>query len=568
MIKFLKLNIEGFCSISQFELELDSPGITVIRGFNGQGKSSLFSALVWGLYGKNLKGISDVNTWDKFRLDTYKGTKVEVYFESSKGLHKIIRCQNYKAKVGNGLGNNRLIYLIDTEESPIKGKLELQNQISRDLGMSYNLFINSVMFGQGLTRLIQESGADQKKLFEEIFDLNYLTIARNIASNRMNELSPKISKAQYELNYRTRNKEEIKQNIQEIKSSRDSYQDQIKQDEETYKSQIKKLEKSLKEFEDLPKKIEKTNRDFEKLEKSLREYKQYIANPDYKKVSLEELVDKVIKLIEEEKIKASLTVLRDIKSSIVKTREYQDKISQLNEERYKLSQVKHNNLIKDKDRIHIESQIKQIANSLKRIDKNTPDYDSMISRYKENLKKIKRESREFKNEAESLTKEYELIKWAYDDPLGNNGIKAYLFESSLGLINELLKSYSNILGFNIYFGMDLSTTRKDFVVAINLNGIDVFYEELSGGQKQLVNLAMAFAMNQALSRSKGLNIAFLDEIFESLSEDNIGIVIDLIKKIYQNKTLFLITHQESLPIPNSKTLRVKNIKGLSHYEYK
>lgn len=568
MIKFLKLNIEGFCSISQFELELDSPGITVIRGFNGQGKSSLFSALVWGLYGKNLKGISDVNTWDKFRLDTYKGTKVEVYFESPKGLHKIIRCQNYKAKVGNGLGNNRLIYLIDTEESPIKGKLELQNQISRDLGMSYNLFINSVMFGQGLTRLIQESGADQKKLFEEIFDLNYLTIARNIASNRMNELSPKISKAQYELNYRTRNKQEIKQNIQEIKSSRDSYQDQIKQDEETYKSQIKKLEKSLKEFEDLPKKIEKTNRDFEKLEKSLREYKQYIANPDYKKVSLEELVDKVIKLIEEEKIKASLTVLKDIKSSIVKTREYQDKISQLNDERYKLSQIKHNNLIKDKDRIHIESQIKQITNSLKRIDKNTPDYDSMISRYKENLKKIKRESKEFRNEAESLTKEYELVKWAYDDPLGNNGIKAYLFESSLGLINELLKSYSNILGFNIYFGMDLSTTRKDFVVAINLNGIDVFYEELSGGQKQLVNLAMAFAMNQALSRSKGLNIAFLDEIFESLSEDNIGIVIDLIKKIYQNKTLFLITHQESLPIPNSKTLRVKNIKGLSHYEYK
>lgn len=568
MIKFLKLSIEGFCSIPQFELELDSPGITVIRGFNGQGKSSLFSALVWGLYGKNLKGISDVNTWDKFRLDTYKGTKVEVYFESPKGLHKIIRCQNYKAKVGNGLGNNRLIYLIDTEESPIKGKLELQNQISRDLGMSYNLFINSVMFGQGLTRLIQESGADQKKLFEEIFDLNYLTIARNIASNRMNELSPKISKAQYELNYRTRNKQEIKQNIQEIKSSRDNYQDKIKEDEETYKAQIRKLEKSLKEFEDLPEIIEKTNRDFEKLEKSLREYKQYIANPDYKKVSLEELVDKVIKLIEEEKIKASLTVLKDIKASIVKTREYQDKISQLNDERYKLSQIKHNNLIKDRDRIHIESQIKQITNSLKRIDKNTPDYDSMISRYKDNLKKIKRESKEFRNEAESLTKEYELVKWAYDDPLGNNGIKAYLFESSLGLINELLKSYSNILGFNIYFGMDLSTTRKDFVVAINLNGIDVFYEELSGGQKQLVNLAMAFAMNQALSRSKGLNIAFLDEIFESLSEDNIGIVIDLIKKIYQNKTLFLITHQESLPIPNSKTLRVKNIKGLSHYEYK
>ena len=100
-----------------------------------------------------------------------------------------------------------------------------------------------------------------------------------------------------------------------------------------------------------------------------------------------------------------------------------------------------------------------------------------------------------------------------------------------------------------------------------MDGIEVQYDELSGGQKQLCNLAMAFAMNEVMTQAKGISIAFLDEVFENLSQDNIEIVVGLIKKVYKDKTLFLITHQESLPISNSKTLKVQRIKGISHYQY-
>ena len=74
-------------------------------------------------------------------------------------------------------------------------------------------------------------------------------------------------------------------------------------------------------------------------------------------------------------------------------------------------------------------------------------------------------------------------------------------------------------------------------------------------------------MNALIAQAHGTNIAFLDEVFESLSEDNIEVVIGLIRKIYQDKTLFLITHQESLPIPNARVLRVKYVKGISQYEW-
>ena len=109
--------------------------------------------------------------------------------------------------------------------------------------------------------------------------------------------------------------------------------------------------------------------------------------------------------------------------------------------------------------------------------------------------------------------------------------------------------------------------RKDFKTLISMEGQTVEYEDLSGGQKQLVNLAMAFSMNTLIGQAQGVNIAFLDEVFESLSSDNIEVVVGLIRKVYKDKTLFLITHQDSLPIPNSRVLRVKRIKGISRYEF-
>lgn len=46
-------------------------------------------------------------------------------------------------------------------------------------------------------------------------------------------------------------------------------------------------------------------------------------------------------------------------------------------------------------------------------------------------------------------------------------------------------------------------------------------------------------MNQIITQSKGVNIAFLDEVFESLSYENIEVVIGLIKKVYMRKNIIL-----------------------------
>lgn len=75
---------------------------------------------------------------------------------------------------------------------------------------------------------------------------------------------------------------------------------------------------------------------------------------------------------------------------------------------------------------------------------------------------------------------------------------------------------------------------------------------------------MAFAMFESMSAARGINIAFLDEVFESLSSDNIEIVINLIRHIFENKTLFLITHHDSIPLSHSKILQVEKQNGLTY----
>ena len=200
MIKFNNLVIEGFCSIPQYTLNLNSGnGITIIRGANGFGKSSLLASISWVCYGKTPKGVNNVNTWEKVRPKDYKGTKVQLFFTKKNVTYSIIRCQNYKGEVLGSKGKDRIILLEDGVEVNEKSKPAIQQKIIKILGMSYELFNNSLMFGQGVKRLIQESSSDKKKLFEEIFELEYLNIAKQLASNEMSEVRDEIEHFDIEL---------------------------------------------------------------------------------------------------------------------------------------------------------------------------------------------------------------------------------------------------------------------------------------------------------------------------------------------------------------------------------
>jgi DNA repair exonuclease SbcCD ATPase subunit len=570
MIQFGNIIIEGFCSIPYLELNLGSKGITVIRGATGEGKTTILSALVWGAYGKNLKGKSDVNTWEKYRPKNYNGTKVEIYFGKDGKTHKITRCLKYKGEVNGAKGKDRLIYEIDAVEVSEKNKGEIQALINADLGMSYSLFMNSILFGQGMKRLIQESSSDKKDLFEEIFELGYLSKARDIAKGYYTEALREYN----EISQKYSSSKEKKQSIQRMLDDLKKQANHVKND---LSSRVKVLEKKLsllakaKKENKLKDTVTYKNRIEQRIQEARDNQKELLnkINDAKKKtrVSLEEFIGVIIKLLKRGDIKNSLKRLMEVKKAFGdierlqdkcskladKISNYRDKLEELRDQEYEANKVQ-----RDIDLTQVE--IKKLL-SEKRAGVNL----GLIKKYKTQLSTISDKLQSIESEMEEKRAKVDNYKWVMDDPLGNRGIKAFLFESSLDILNETLESYSEVLGFSILFYVDIQGVKKDFNTQIIMDGIEVSYEELSGGQKTLVNIAMAFAMNEVMTKAKGINIAFLDEVFENLSSEYVDLVIGLIRKIYKDKTLYLISHQESLPIPNARVLTVTRERGLSQY---
>lgn len=570
MIQFGNIIIEGFCSIPYIELNLGSKGITVIRGATGEGKTTILSALVWGAYGKNLKGKSDVNTWEKYRPKNYNGTKVEIYFGKDGKTHKITRCLKYKGEVNGAKGKDRLIYEIDAVEVSEKDKGEIQALINADLGMSYSLFMNSILFGQGMKRLIQESSSYKKDLFEEIFELEYISKARDIAKGYYTEALREYN----EISQKYSSSKEKKQSIQRMLDDLKKQANHVKND---LSSRVKVLEKKLsllakaKKENELKETVTYKNHIEQRIQEARDNQKELLnkINDAKKKtrVSLEEFIGVIIKLLKRGDIKNSLKRLMEVKKAFGdierlqdkcskladKISNYRDKLEELRDQEYEANKVQ-----RDIDLTHVE--IKKLL-SEKRAGVNL----DLIKRYKTQLSTISDKLQSIESEMEEKRAKVDNYKWVMDDPLGNRGIKAFLFESSLDILNETLESYSEVLGFSILFYVDIQGVKKDFNTQIIMDGIEVSYEELSGGQKTLVNIAMAFAMNEVMTKAKGINIAFLDEVFENLSSEYVDLVIGLIRKIYKDKTLYLISHHESLPIPNARVLTVTRERGLSQY---
>jgi DNA repair exonuclease SbcCD ATPase subunit len=139
--------------------------------------------------------------------------------------------------------------------------------------------------------------------------------------------------------------------------------------------------------------------------------------------------------------------------------------------------------------------------------------------------------------------------------------RGFLLSSVIAFIDRKSKEYSQEV-----FG----TSELDF--KLDGNNIDISYcgksfENLSGGEKQRVDLIIQFAVRDMMSQylSFTSNIIVLDEIFDNLDIKGTTNVLNLIsKKLNDVESIFIISHNESLKIPYDDIITViKDERGFS-----
>ena len=604
MLHFGQTKIIGFASIKDETFDWDQYGLNIISGPNGFGKTKFINALVWVLYGKTLNG--SVETWDFLKEEGHKGTRVDQVFWVDNVRYEITRCREYTGKIDGAAGKNRLIIKVDGDEPKgVRDKKDYQAYLNEVLGYSFELFKNTIIFGQKLQRLISETGPNKKKVFDDAFEVTFIPKAKKLVEKNKQTLLLELEKQNgiYEV----------------LKAKVDAKLEALEQAEESERDFEKNRQENIKREED---KITEIN---EKKKKPV--YKHVISDIEALTIQTKEQVKKVLKQgelldlakkqnttsnkvtnlnTETEKLRKENTKL--IKMALPKEcerckRPFTRHDHKAEEERIQSTIISNTETINKNTKqieidkgilkglerqlssaISIEKQYNSNIDSLKKLEgykKDLDNFDSQIETCKSNIKALKAQSQKIstitlthdlselrlkakpeKKKLQKILSDLKISNWLIDYPLSNAGLKAFIFNQMLDTVNERLDYYSTYTGFRVIFSIDMESTKKDLETHVYREDQLVPYSDLSGGQQQSVDIATAFAIHDVVSEGKNCDLLIMDELFESLDKSNIEIITELIQDKAKDKCLFLVTHTEFSPT-NANTIQVDCNDGIT-----
>jgi DNA repair exonuclease SbcCD ATPase subunit/DNA repair exonuclease SbcCD nuclease subunit len=188
-------NFEGFARLDP--LRLDVPGVTLVVGrnrdttaadSNGAGKSTIFNALSWALYGETVDG-SDV-----LRIGA-KRVEVKLRLDKEGDEYEITRSRSGK--------RSALALSMNGEDLTAEGSMKgTQGRINRLLGLDFVSFRNSVLFGQGDRMRFTDASLkdeDRKRIFRAALDIDEaIKAAQREASSYKSKRAADLAKAQGE----------------------------------------------------------------------------------------------------------------------------------------------------------------------------------------------------------------------------------------------------------------------------------------------------------------------------------------------------------------------------------
>ncbi|MBU7016533.1 MAG: SMC family ATPase [Theionarchaea archaeon] len=245
-----------------------------IFGNNGAGKSSLFEAVTWCLYGiaQSMEGKEGVKQQDLIR-DGEDEMGVEVEFLLGNHTYKVARYLNAKRGTKSRLW-------IDGKIQAVKSR-EVISRVEQDMGLNAKGFISSSFIRQKELDLItSQIASERKKLINRLFNLRVYEKFEEMARNKKKEKENELQIVQLQIKEKGKELEHLPelesalQDLEKVVSQLQREYDAVKNESETVKNEYETLEKEYEKYQSLQSKIKVMEKEIENTENGLKERKR------------------------------------------------------------------------------------------------------------------------------------------------------------------------------------------------------------------------------------------------------------------------------------------------------
>jgi len=251
-MRILKLELDYFKSHKSTVLNFSESNFWMIQGQNGAGKSSIFNAVIWVLYGStsNLKKSKILNK-------TSKRCRVILTFEKNDKVDEVARhIGNWKTfdQSSAPLMMRKEGTLVtdfhhgkSDKSDRKKEALLLQTEIERIIGLSEKAFSSIISFGQEAKPLSSQSSSDKRAIFEEMLNTDWINTAQQNAKEDFDNQAQKmeaITNTSAHLSIRIEDKtKQLKRDTETLSDFEVRKQSRIQQVEQDIYQATKELER-------------------------------------------------------------------------------------------------------------------------------------------------------------------------------------------------------------------------------------------------------------------------------------------------------------------------------------
>ena len=618
ILRFSKVRLHNFFCYSDAELNLEDMGYAIVSGrnnmeldgaiSNGSGKSSIFNAICYALTGETAQGLS--NNVENIYTDP-NDCWVEVEFTADNDEFIVRR---YKTP------RTDMTILINGEDRSGKGIRESQQLLRSFLPELTSQLIGSIIIlGQGLPyRFTYNTPSARKTLLESLTKSDYMVqTIKDKLDNRKEELrlqlrsyedmnvanvtqtkiySERLTKLNKELEEYNECSSDgnIEESIEEINDSISHYEKILKSLNKKKLNLDSKIDLLLSDKMNV---INEGNRilsdKLNPVEIKLSELRSRLVDEKSNEKQLEKEINKLESIVDVcptcgQKIpdvhKIDTTDLKNKLNGVkLITKSLFEDVDKLNAEKTSISEnhtssmnetlSKYDNSV-NAIKKQIESLDTDICNTNKLVQIDTEEKSRLVH-VQENYTKVVNEILEINNILDKLSQD----KSEIDQNIRDTNEHLNVVQS---LITLAKREFRSALLVNVVAYMDRKAKEyardvfgyENLSIVVNDNYIDVifnnkYYEALSGGEKQKVDIIIQLALRDLLSNQLNIhsNILVLDEGLDFLDSKGSEAVLNLIQsRLTDVESVFIISHHvEELNISYDTEIIVeKGSDGISN----